>query len=77
MASKKDLHNLETSISKDTKIQIAEAVDPLKSDIYDLRQRVAGLETSGVAGASNQAAQSTSTSIPPDIKMLCSFSWNQ
>ena len=68
MASKKDLENLETSISKNTKIQIAEAVDPLKSDLYDLRQRVTGLETNGVAGASNPAGKSST--ISPEIKAL-------
>ena len=44
MASKTDLKNLEESISKNTKIDIAEAVDPLKSELCDLKKRIKTIE---------------------------------
>ena len=40
MASKLDLQKFETSILKSTKRQISGAVDPLNSDLFDLKERV-------------------------------------
>lgn len=40
MASKTDLQHLEKSILNHTKVQISEAVDPLKSDLCDVRTRL-------------------------------------
>ena len=65
MASKSDLQSMEASIVKNTKIHISEAVDPLKSEICDLRARVGKIEDQGV---SSPAAQ-TST-ITPEIKTM-------
>ena len=47
LVSKVDLQNMEAAISKNTKIHIAEAVDPIKSEICDLRQRVNKIEDTG------------------------------
>ena len=40
MALKSDLDQMETNLKKDMKISIAEAVDPLKLDVYDLKAQV-------------------------------------
>ena len=34
-----DLQNFEAAIAKNTKLYISEAVDPLKSDIFDIKER--------------------------------------
>ena len=40
MVSKTDLQKFEASIMKNTKVQISEAVDPLKADMCDMKERV-------------------------------------
>jgi len=59
VATKSDLQELKTTMSHDTKVLIAEAVDPLKSEIHDFKSRLVSLE-------SRPAATSTSTSSCPE-----------
>ena len=68
MASKTDLKDLETSILRNTKIQIAEAVDPLKTEICDINQRVNALEAKPSTAASSQPGNTSV--IPHDVKLL-------
>ena len=76
LCSKLDLQNMEASISKNTKIHIAEAVDPIKSEICDLRLRVQKIEDAGGSnpGGSSQSAHGGASTISPEIqKMLNSL----
>ena len=67
LVSKVDLQNMEAAISKNTKIHIAEAVDPIKSEICDLRQRVKTIEdTSG----SNPVQSSKTTAEISKLKQM-------
>ena len=43
MAMKSDLEEMRTHLTAETKIIVAEAVDPLKSEMHDVRHRVDGL----------------------------------
>ena len=46
MPTKQDLKELQAEVLRDTKIEIAKAVDPLKREVYDLKDRVVQLESS-------------------------------
>ena len=72
LVSKLDLQNMEASISKNTKVHIAEAVDPIKSEICDLRLRIQKIEDTGGSnpGVSNQSAHGGSSTITPEIQKM-------
>ena len=40
MVSKEDLKDLRAEITKETKVSTAEAIDPLKSNFFDIKNRV-------------------------------------
>ena len=76
LVSKLELQNMEVSISKNTKLHIAQAVDPIKSEICDLRLRVQKIEDAGGSnpGGSSQSAHGGASTISPEIqKMLNSL----
>ena len=45
MATKQDLREMQSEILRDTKIEIATAVDPLKEEVCELRDRVSKIES--------------------------------
>ena len=45
MATKQDLREMQSEILRDTKIEIATAVDPLKEEVCELRDRVSKVES--------------------------------
>ena len=51
MALKSDLEQMESNMKAATKISIAEAIDPVKSKVYDIKGRVTELEKPGVKSA--------------------------
>ena len=52
MATRADIHHAKTDIMQATRVAVAEAVNPLKTDMRELRERVAKLEIGGVGGVS-------------------------
>ena len=56
MATKQDLHELKTEILLDSKIEIAQAVDPLKEEVFELKNRVTKLESSAPSSSSSGTA---------------------
>ena len=65
VAMKTDLDEMGSKLASDTKVLVAEAVDPIKSEVYDLKQRVTTLE----AGGPPDPKPSTQTS-PPQLQKL-------
>ena len=84
MVSKVDLQKMEVAIMKNTKAQISEAIDPLKSEIFDLKERVQNAEEKWSSDAlslelrmgkieknpSTSSQADTKTSLSPDIKNM-------
>ena len=54
MTTKTDLLSLKQDIMKDTRVAIAESVDPLKSEMHDLQERIEKLETGDARGSSSR-----------------------
>ena len=50
---KAEIEELKSHISSETKVKIAEAVDPLKSEMHDVKQRITSLEATAVAPCSD------------------------
>ena len=57
-AKKSDLVSLSSDLKQHTKVTVAEAVDPLKSEVHDLSQRVQALEATGQSTAAPSASSS-------------------
>lgn len=68
MASKDDLIGLQSSILSQTQGLIQDAVDPLKSDICDMKSRVSKIEAAAAHGTSS--SHPSSSSLSPNIKQL-------
>ena len=66
MASKDDRQTLKKDMIQETKVLVSEAVDPLKSDVCDVKKRLVKLETAPAPSSST----SSSSAIRPDVKML-------
>jgi pyridoxine/pyridoxamine 5'-phosphate oxidase len=61
VASKSDLEALRRTIAQDTKHQIALAVDPLKSEIHDVKTRLVICESRPAASASETSSELSKT----------------
>ena len=88
MAMKTDLDDMKTQFIADTKLLVAEAVDPIKSEVYDLKnemnqfkQRLTDIETTGPPVSSQPAPppsnefQKLVNSLDPAKKRIAFIGW--
>ena len=68
MAMKTDLDEMGSKLALDTKMLVAEAADPSKSEVYDLKNRVVALEASGPPDT--HTSQSSSHAVPHGLHKL-------
>ena len=70
MASKKDLQELRKEVTKETKGIVSDAVHPLKSDLCEIRTRVAKLESAPIPGNSSAAPATMSAEVKSILDSL-------